>query len=195
VSFDLIYSGIATTLAAHIATLPVADRPDFHRDFFRQFPDEEDGGHVFLYTRMIRQLPGGGRGRYYKFMAQYFVDCVYASKGLLLAGTYTKGDERAGKQLRVLVGNMIEGLFNYQGINLGLAPAEIGSRPFPQIDFFEPGGENAPERSVLGARLTVEVEATYEPGGISGPPLSAVGVSHPLFEADVYPEEVYEGYE
>lgn len=186
--FSEIFDSIGDILEAYSATLPTARRYVVHRDFFRDIPATGER-FVFMFVNNIRGAAsrGGGRGRHYELTTQYYLDCIAVKRALRTGGEVIEADERAAAETRRLVLSVLAALYNSDGIDLAFSPGEIGSRPFPQIDFLALQSQSA-EKGVFAGRITLEINSSFDPEGVQGTPLEAVTADLPLASAEVLPD-------
>lgn len=186
-TLNSIFSAIIETLETYSAEIPSARRFNVHPDFFRDVPGGPDNW-VFVSINNIRANGrSSARGKHYEYTAQYYLDCIAARRGLASGAILTPADERAGEATRQLVDDVLVALFRTEGIDLGLAPGILGSRPFPQVDFLALQSQTS-ETGIFAGRITLELTAAFEPPTAEGTPIELVDVSGGQFGAIVVPD-------
>jgi len=176
-NFDVVFSAIVGRLRAYADEMPEGYEFDVYESYFRMVMPERASAAVYVgFDGINPQTAGsGGHGKHYQMRATYNIDCVVMARGLRTE-TYERADKLAAERLRMLIQQVMNALYNADAINLGLPIGTIGSRPSPTVTAYD-HRQIQSERPIVGARIAVPIEITFEPEGVQGTPFESLVVT------------------
>lgn len=183
--YDVLFDRIKNALALYADEQAQADPLlgfDVFVDYYRVMPQSRAGALCVLYIGNLEpDARKSGARVHFGYQIQYIIEC-HALGARTVGSPDIRGDVAAGARLRFLIHQVLSALFLPENIDFSFAAGIIGARPAARVEPIFPDAQQI-ERPIASARITLEIQMTWDPTRITGPDLEQLYVDAGRFQA------------